>query len=147
MPFVAGTTGQLAFLNNINDPWTAYTPTLSGITLGNGTLSGRYKQIGKTVYFSISLTLGSTSSITATGPLFGLPVAAVAGRRQAAAVEYYDSSATSLVWGLSEIASSTTAPYGPPTTAGSYWPLLSSTFPFAFATGDIISINGVYEAV
>jgi hypothetical protein len=42
--------------------WQAYTPTLNQITLGNGTLSARYTQTGKTVSFWIKLTQGSTTT-------------------------------------------------------------------------------------
>ena len=53
--------------------WVAYTPTLSGLTLGNGTLSFVYCQIGKTVLVRGIATLGTTSSMT--GPLdIGIPV-------------------------------------------------------------------------
>lgn len=57
--------------------WKTYTPALTGtgITKGNGTLSGRYRQNGKTVFFSLTFTRGGTTS--GTGPIiFTLPVAA-----------------------------------------------------------------------
>lgn len=44
--------------------WTTWSPTVAGITKGNGTEVARYCQIGKTVFFEYSFTLGSTSSIT-----------------------------------------------------------------------------------
>jgi hypothetical protein len=44
--------------------WTSYTPTLAGITLGNGTMSARYALIGKTMHLRFDFTLGSTSAIT-----------------------------------------------------------------------------------
>lgn len=54
MTFVNGQTGQLVFLNNINDPWTAYTPTLTGLT---GTIAtARYKAIGKIGYAQVAIT-------------------------------------------------------------------------------------------
>jgi len=56
--------------------WTAYTPTFSGFTPGNATLSFAYAQIGKTVHVRGAVTLGSTSVMT--GPLdFTVPVTAV----------------------------------------------------------------------
>ena len=55
--------------------WIAYTPTLTGVTVGNGTNSFFYAQIGKTVFVKGKFTLGSTSSITA--PMFvSLPITA-----------------------------------------------------------------------
>jgi len=53
--------------------WTAYTPTLTNATLGNGTLTAYYAKLGKIVITRIKFTLGSTSSI-GTEPLFSLPV-------------------------------------------------------------------------
>jgi hypothetical protein len=61
--------------NNGLKAWTAYTPTLTNITLGNGGLNFVYAQLGKTVQVRGSLTFGSTTSITGT-MLIGLPVTA-----------------------------------------------------------------------
>ena len=55
--------------------WTSYTPTLTGWTLGNGTLVGFYNNDGKTVNVAASVKWGSTTS--AAGNLYiSLPVAA-----------------------------------------------------------------------
>jgi hypothetical protein len=52
--------------------WTTYTPSNTGITLGNGTQTARYVKIGKTVTVSYRLVLGSTSSFS--GAIYvGLP--------------------------------------------------------------------------
>jgi hypothetical protein len=49
-----------------NTAWTAYTPTWTSDSgspsIGNGTLVGRYKQLGKTVFFNLKLTYGSTTT-------------------------------------------------------------------------------------
>jgi hypothetical protein len=42
--------------------YTSWTPTLTNLTLGNGTMSGKYVQIGKFVHATLSLTWGSTTS-------------------------------------------------------------------------------------
>jgi hypothetical protein len=52
--------------------WSPYTPTLSNITLGNGTLSGAFCQIGRTVHYRASLVLGSSSSLTSLA-IVGIP--------------------------------------------------------------------------
>jgi hypothetical protein len=55
--------------------WTSYTPTLSGWTLGNGTMVAFYNNDGKTVNVAASIKWGSTTS--ASGNLYlTLPVAA-----------------------------------------------------------------------
>lgn len=62
-------------LKAIGDAWTAYTPALTGVTLGNGTLTAASLQAGKLTFCRGSLTLGSTSSITTTVRI-ALPVTA-----------------------------------------------------------------------
>ncbi|ARF75675.1 hypothetical protein B7C62_28035 [Kitasatospora albolonga] len=53
-------------LNSMFDVWTAYTPawTSSGTNpaLGNGSITGRYMKIGRTVHVSILLVGGSTTT-------------------------------------------------------------------------------------
>jgi hypothetical protein len=56
-------------------PWTAFTPTPANLTVGNGTLTARYQQIGKTVIAEFYFALGSTSAVTGL-PAFTLPVTA-----------------------------------------------------------------------
>lgn len=56
--------------------WVTYTPTFANFTLGNGTVTAKYIQQGKMVTVSLFVTLGSTSSVSATGGIqFSLPVA------------------------------------------------------------------------
>jgi hypothetical protein len=54
--------------------WAAYTPSLAGITLGNGTLTGRYRLDKKLVNGRFRFVAGSTTAFTATTFVFGLPV-------------------------------------------------------------------------
>jgi hypothetical protein len=52
--------------------WATYTPSNTGITLGNGTQTARFVKVGKTVFVSYKLVLGSTSSFS--GSIYvGLP--------------------------------------------------------------------------
>ena len=53
--------------------WTTWTPTLTNMTLGNGTITARYQTIGKTVNVYFQFVLGTTSSI-GSFPNFSLPV-------------------------------------------------------------------------
>lgn len=41
-----------------------YTPTLTGVTLGNGSIAGVYQRIGKLCAFGVVLTFGSTTSVS-----------------------------------------------------------------------------------
>jgi hypothetical protein len=55
--------------------WTAFTPTFSVFTLGNGTVSAAFTRIGRTVTVRMRVQLGSTSSM-GSFPSFTLPVTA-----------------------------------------------------------------------
>lgn len=46
--------------------WTTYTPGLTNVTIGNGTINGAYMVHGKTVHLTARLVLGSTSSVSGT---------------------------------------------------------------------------------
>jgi len=58
--------------------WSSYTPawtsTGTAPALGNGTLTGAYKQVGSTVHVRIVLTLGSTSTVGTGSYRLSLPV-------------------------------------------------------------------------
>jgi len=52
------------FLDDNFTPWTAYTPAIDGLTLGNGTMYAAYRRWLDMVDFVFQLTLGSTSDVT-----------------------------------------------------------------------------------
>ena len=56
-------------------PWQTWTPSYSGITVGNGSVVARYQQIGKTVTVFFKLTFGTTTSVSNYGT-FSQPVTA-----------------------------------------------------------------------
>ena len=56
--------------------WTSYTPTLTNLTLGNGALTARWRQIGKMVDVRFTFQLGSTSAV-GNDPTFTLPKTSV----------------------------------------------------------------------
>jgi hypothetical protein len=53
--------------------WQTWSPTLSNLTQGNGTIEAKYIQIGKTVYFRFTFILGTTSAVGSI-PTITLPV-------------------------------------------------------------------------
>jgi hypothetical protein len=63
-------------LDALSDDYVTYVPTFtgSGVALGNGVLSGFYKQVGKQVDAVGSLIVGSTTTLGA-APTVALPVA------------------------------------------------------------------------
>lgn len=132
--------------------WAAYTPTTTNVTLGNGTLVGAYVQTGKTVNFRIKLTFGTTTSFG--GAInFGLPVTAnsvyTSSNPYILGAMWLDDSGVANYQGFVSALSTTTINPGVWNVAGTYPTVVVSvnaTVPFAWGTGDSISIQGVYEA-
>lgn len=64
-----------------SEAWTSWTPTWYGSSvnpsIGNGTLSGRYVRIGRTIHATLLLKIGSTTTLGTGDWIFTLPVAAV----------------------------------------------------------------------
>ncbi len=71
-------TGEFA-INSIpmSGAWQSWTPTWTNVTVGNGTVTAKYKQVGKTVFYSLTFLLGNTSSV-AGSMVFTLPVTSIA---------------------------------------------------------------------
>jgi hypothetical protein len=61
--------------------WSSYTPTWTSLgtqpTLGNGTLTGNYKVIGKICFVRVKLTFGNSTTGGTNTWLFGLPFQAI----------------------------------------------------------------------
>lgn len=62
------------FAEGLQDAWDSWTPTFAGFTQGNGTVVAKYLRIGKTIFYRILFTAGSTSSFSS-AMTFSLPVA------------------------------------------------------------------------
>jgi hypothetical protein len=127
---------------------TTYTPTTTGITLGNGTLTGRYTRLGKMVWVGVQFGLGSTSAITAT-PSFSLPVNAQAGSNAtASSVTILDAGVT-FYRGSVEITTTLAYPFvdvANATYLNSPTQNISPTVPMTWANGDNLKFQLVYEA-
>lgn len=133
--------------------WTAYTPTWTNLTVGNGTTSAYYVQLGKTVHVRIRFTFGSTS-VMGTNPIATLPVTASStmptdtfwqGSHQ------YDASTGAHYYGAMNIVSTTTVRPVAIAASGNYTQtaaINNTTVPFgaAWATGDIVSLAFTYQA-
>ena len=129
---------------DISGAWTPYTPTLSGWTLVNGTLTGRYIQIGKRIDFEISYTVGSSDTIAAANPGFSFPVTPRAldvTRQPMGVATLFDTSASAFRHHIAAAFSTgqinTYNPDGTPQ---------SNTVPWTWAAGDKIVLTGTYEA-
>ena len=128
--------------------WTAYTPTDTAITVGNGTRVARYRMIDpKTCAFRWSLKLGSTSTV-GTNAAIGLPFTAMTSAfdlYQTAPAYYLDSGSRNYV-GVARIDSAATTGVLLHTEAGGSG-AVDGTNPFgaAWAANDAIGVSGVYE--
>lgn len=127
------------------EAWGGYTPALTNITIGNGTLAFFYKQIGKTVHVRGILTFGSTTSVSGVMGI-ALPVTAV-GTEQSWALRVLDNGVNSYMI-TAYLGSTTRIDLYALKTDATYlaWQATSSTVPFTWATGDVVYINFTYEA-
>lgn len=134
----------------IGAAWQSWTPSFTNFTLGNGTVTAKYKQIGKLIHFYINVTLGSTSSMGA-APKFTLPVTISSD---------YRSTGPRLTNAL--ITDNGTADYGAVGLMGSDSKMevavlnasgtyithtqVNSTTPMTWVSGDYFQVEGTYEA-
>ena len=71
--FSSGAVLTAAQLNQIGD-YNSWTPTLSNITIGNGTVNAHYAEVNEFVHFEIEFEMGSTTSLSGTSMSFSVPV-------------------------------------------------------------------------
>jgi hypothetical protein len=129
--------------------WTTWSPSVSSFTVGNGSQVARYCQIGKTVFFEYSFTLGSTSTVTGL-PVISLPVNYKGSLVFApvGSVECEDKD-VALYWGRAVIqASSNNLLVYLDRTDGTYDRdgYITATVPFTWGTNDRFFVCGTYEA-
>lgn len=129
--------------------WQSYTPTFANTTLGSGSVSGKYIQIGKTVFFRAKFTLGSGSAV-GTGATVSLPVTSVAygtSEPMIAQCMMVDTG-TETYNGQASYSSTTTWLPTITVTNSTYGGArgTTSTQPHTWASGDILYVAGCYEA-
>ena len=132
--------------------WTTYTPTWTAATtnptLGNGTLTGAYKQIGKTVFVRVKLSWGSTTTGGSGDWRFSLPVTA-------ASADGIQFPCTMLDNGVNWYEGTVNGAYANNTTYSviiakatnqAYSGGVNATLPFNWGSTDSLQFNGSYEA-
>lgn len=138
----------IAGLSSNQVPYTpAWTNTATQPTIGNGTLQGYYSRIGKFGWFTIALSINTTTSLgTGTDMQFGLPsgwtaVTTTIGRSVGLACIRDQSGAVHTIGeaGLASAASLQVRYHG-----GN---VLTGAAPYALATGDFIRITGMVDLV
>jgi hypothetical protein len=131
--------------------WTAYTPSLSGLTLGNGTLAFYYAKLGKTVNVRGTITFGSTSVITTAvdiGVPFNMPTTnGYVFAHPFGFANYYNGS--NIFYGTNVYVGNTSSLRAVATqVAGTYATSvdLNASIPFTWSTGRQLFVNYTYQA-
>lgn len=125
----------------------AFTPTIggSGSAVGNGTLTGVYRliQAGRALWFNITWTLGSTSTV---GSALTINLPYNVANAFAAPITMIDDSSSAVFLGLGvEESGQTMAVYANNGTAGGAFQPVTTTLPFTWTTNDRIIITGTYS--
>jgi hypothetical protein len=148
---VKGDTGPTGPAAADANAWTTYTPSWTASTtnpaIGNGTLIGRYKQIGKTVFVYIRMQAGSSTTFGTGQWRFSLPVNGQATYSVILPTTFLDNG-TAWYQGLSYSEYDSDASYVVPVCdrgASASVPA-NSTTPHTWATSDSIAISGSYES-
>ena len=127
--------------------WTSFVPVWSSDgtlpVLGNGTITGKYIQIGKAVFFEIILSMGTTTTFGTGNYRLSLPVTAAVTVIPAGTIYATDASAGAIYNGFAALASSALM-FG--YTSASPSALLTPTSPFTWAQSDSWQVMGHYEA-
>ena len=138
-----------------------YTPAWTGTTnpgLGNGTLTGRWTRIGRTIIGSINLTIGSTTTGGSGSWAWDLPVVAASGNTRVGVCEFignfgrYDGhgvispNATQIGIYLPRESSGLAALARVGATASPASPGSGATYANSWAAGDQLRIELFYEA-
>jgi hypothetical protein len=148
-PFTAGQILTAAQINSIGETSTAYTPTITNFTLGNGTLSFAFTQVNKLVFVRGTITFGSTTAFTGT-PSFTFPRTAASfyGSQSYFGNVYILDSGTAAFSGMCVALSATAFEMSATLVNGTYASqnAFNATTPMTWTTNDTIRVSFVYEA-
>jgi len=146
------TTAFVTTADQLLGTYTAYTPTFTNLTVGNGTLAAQYCRVNNFVHAFGSLTFGSTS-VMSSSPFFTLPVLTVTAEMGAIAmvmgtVSYITAAGAVTKGTVNGFTAQSSAQFWVITTSGAYEGQTgpTATVPFTWATGDIIRWNIMYKA-
>jgi hypothetical protein len=142
--FTAGQVLTAAELNAIGT-YQAYTPTITGVTIGNGTRVFRYTQINKFIHMYGRFTLGSTSAVSGVIAI-SLPVTAVANYPSATVATIQDTGTATIP--AYSLTTTTVVQVYAVNVAGTYPAIVapSATVPMTWANTDFVEVSIVYEA-
>jgi hypothetical protein len=135
----------------IDNKWQSYTPTLTNLTAGNGTLNAKYMRQGKKCTVRFVFTFGTTSSMgtdpTLTLPFTAVALAAGANIMQEGVCALFDSSGSTYFYGYFAATSTTTRTIRTANVAGTYPSAaqITSAVPMTWANLDQIAGQFTYD--
>jgi len=135
--------------SSLGTTWTAYTPpwtaSITNPVLGNGGSVGSYTQIGKNVHFRILITMGTTTTYGSGWYQLWCPISPAVGATSFAVGNgyLYDASLAVQYPLMGKLEGSGILSLWNTDTSNA---LVTNTTPFTFATSDIITLSGTYEA-
>lgn len=129
-------------------PWIPYTPTVGGMTLGNGTASGWFRRDGTLLVASFIVTAGTTTAGGAGAWTVSLPsgMTSAAGRNQWGAGNLYDSSAGQL-WDVRWRTLPSVTTFDAYTGDGAGSAALAGAAPITIGTGDLLEGQLTIEVI
>lgn len=135
-----------ASAGELGGAWSSWPLTWTNLTPGDGTNNSKRMQIGKTVFFKVEFTLGTTSSV-GTNPYINFPVAPVTLPQLAEiGVGSITDISAPAAYSLAIIVEDATKMQLVARSGGGYTNI-TATVPFIWSTGDRISAHGFYEAL
>jgi len=135
--------GAITALGSAHSP---YTPSITGFTLGNGTVAGRYSQVGKWVWFEATFTFGTTSAAASAAPTCSLPATAASTATSTALVHgLFVDTGVNTYRAIGSLASTTTCSAYINGTSGLYTNCTTTT-PFTWGNTDVVCWTGIYAA-
>jgi hypothetical protein len=127
--------------------WQDYTPAWQSAgtapAIGNGTITGKYVQFGKTTLYQIKVSMGSTTTYGTSVYYFTLPTNVLSAGVVWGTVRMNDASASSTYYGFAENDSNTRVAVVTTAQPGVY---ITNLVPFTWAVSDVVNIFGCYEA-
>lgn len=124
--------------------WFAYTPTPNNLTVGSGTLTGRFSLTGTTASFYINFVFSSTGSAVGTAPTVTLPISALNVGVYYSSIEDYG---TTRFGAYITRVDATTIQINCWSAAASHltYALVASGVPMTWVNNDSFVISGQYE--
>jgi hypothetical protein len=124
---------------------TAFTPVITGVTVGNGTLTGRYSRAGDMVFYNGRFVFGSTSAVPGTISLISVPVPIFGDNRTTGRAGVYDFS-TARIFPVLMDARASGPGLSPYNNNGTLTFPVTGTTPVTWAVGDELWWNIRYSA-